>query len=153
MSHFKGIMRNKRGMTLVELIIAMAIFGMIMVSIFPAYLILNITNIVSRENVSANFIAQNTIEELYHLSQDDAVTQSNLAAQLNTLGFFVQVDGTYLNSSNIDFNQNLSVLHDNPENGFTRLILVVESKHSYTYNANTINDYRSQIETIIALGD
>lgn len=83
MSHFKGIMRNKKGVTLVELIIAMAIFGMIMVSVFPAYLILNLTNIVSKENVSANYVAQQSIEELINLSNSSSVTQSNFSTEIS----------------------------------------------------------------------
>ena len=151
MSHFKGIMRNKKGVTLVELIIAMAIFGMIMVSVFPAYLILNLTNIVSKENVSANYVAQQSIEELINLSNSSSVTQSNFSTEISALGFTLQLDGTYLNTSNLDFNQKLSAFHDEPEDGFTRVILIVETKHPYVFNSSTINDYRSQIETIIAL--
>lgn len=146
-------MKNKKGMTLVELIIAMAIFGMIMVSIFPAFLIINMTNIVSKENVSANYIAQNTIEELYQLGQDSTVTQADFATRLASKGFTLDVSGRYLNSADIDFNQWLTVTLDSPSTGFTKLLLIVESKHNYVYNASTINDYRSQIETIVVLGD
>ena len=135
-------MKNKRGMTLIELIIAMAIFGMI----------LNLTNIVSKENVSANYLAQQTSEELYQLSQDSTVTQGNFASRLNGLGFTVDGSGNYVNNSNVDFVQVLTVTHNSPEAGFTRLILIVESKHNYVFDSNSINDYRSQIETIIVLG-
>lgn len=146
-------MKNKRGMTLIELIIAMAIFGMIMVSIFPAFIILNLTNIVSEENVSANYLAQQTSEELYQLGRDNTVTQANFATRLATLGFTLDGSGQYLNSSHADYQQWLTVTHDDPEAGFTRLILVVDSKHNYVLDTNSINDYRSQIETIIVLGD
>jgi prepilin-type N-terminal cleavage/methylation domain-containing protein len=146
-------MKNKQGMTLIELIIAMAIFGMIMVSIFPAFIILNLTNIVSEENVSANYLAQHTSEELYQLGRDDTVTQANFATHLATLGFTLDGSGQYLNNSHVDYQQWLTVTHDDPEVGFTRLILVVDSKHNYVFDTNSINDYRSQIETIIVLGN
>lgn len=146
-------MKNKRGMTLIELIIAMAIFGMIMVSIFPAFIILNLTNVVSEENVGANYLAQETSEELYQLGQDGTLTQADFPTRLNALGFTIDGTGNYINSSNPDFTQILTVSYDNPDVGFVRLILVVESKRNYVFNSNTINDYRSQIETIIALGN
>lgn len=146
-------MKSKRGMSLIELIIAMAIFGMIMVSIFPAFIILNLTNIVSKENVGANYLAQETSEELYELGQDDTLNVGDFPTRLNGLGFVVDGSGNYVNNSNADFSQILTVSYDDPETGFVRLILVVESKHNYIYNTNTINDYRSQIETIIAVGD
>lgn len=146
-------MKNKRGMSLIELIIAMAIFGMIMVSIFPAFIILNLSNIVSEENVGANYLAQETSEELYQLGQDESLTEADFPTRLNGLGFTIDGSGNYVNSSDPDFTQILTVSYDNPEAGFVRLILVVESKRNYVLNSNTINDYRSQIETIIALGN
>lgn len=146
-------MTNKHGMSLIELIIAMAIFGMIMVSIFPAFIILNLTNIVSEENVGANYLAQETSEELYQLGQDETLTEADFPTRLNGLGFTIDGSGNYINNSDSDFSQNLTVLYNNPETGFVRLILVVESKRNYVYNSSTINDYRSQIETIIALGN
>lgn len=146
-------MKNKRGMSLIELIIAMAIFGMIMVSIFPAFIILNLTNVVSEENVSANYLAQKTSEELYQLGQDETLTKAGFPTRLNGLGFTIDGSGNYVNPSDSDFIQILTVSYDNPDVGFVRLKLVVESKHNYVFNSNTINDYRSQIETIIAIGD
>ena len=146
-------MKNKRGMSLIELIIAMAIFGMIMVSIFPAFIILHLSNIVSEENVGANYLAQETSEELYQLGQDETLTKAGFPTRLNGLGFTIDGSGNYINPSDPDFTQILTVSYDNPDAGFVRLILVVESKHNYVYNSNTINDYRSQIETIIAIGD
>lgn len=146
---------NKKGVSLIELIIAMAIFGMIMVSIFPAFIILNLTNIVSKENVSANYIAQQTSEELYQWGKDTTLTSLTLPSRLNALGFFVDVSGKYVNNSNADFTQVLTVILNDPQlgPGFVKLILIVESKHNYVYNANTINDDRSQIESVIAIGN
>lgn len=146
-------LKNRQGMSLIELIIAMAIFGMIMVSIFPAFIILNLTNIVSKENVSANYLAQHTSEELYQLGQDDTLSVADFPIRLNGLGFTVDGSGNFINNTDPDYTQILSVQYDNPETGFIRLILKVVSKHNYNYNANIINDYRSQIETIIAVGD
>ncbi len=146
---------SKKGVSLIELIIAMAIFGMIMVSIFPAFIILNLTNIVSKENVSANYIAQQTSEELYQLGKDTTLTAGTLPSRLNALGFFVDGSGKYVNNLNADFTQVLTVTLNDPNlgTGFAKLKLIVESKHNYVYNANTINDYRSQIESVIPIGN
>ncbi len=147
--------KNKKGVTLIELIIAMAIFGMIMVSIFPAFIILNLTNIVSKENVSANYLAQRTSEELYQLGKDNTLTVGTLPGRLNALGFYIDGSGHYVNNLNADFIQVLTVTLNDPVlgTGFARLLLIVESRHNYTYNSNTINDYRSQIESIIPIGN
>lgn len=148
---------SKKGVSLIELIIAMAIFGMIMVSIFPAFIILNLTNIVSKENVSANYIAQQTSEELYQLGKDTTLTAFTLQSRLNALGFFEDGSGKYVNNLNADFTQVLTVTLTGKSTqlgeGFARLLLIVESKHNYVYNSNTINDYRSQIESVIPIGN
>lgn len=74
MSHFKGIMRNKKGLTLVEVVVAMGLFGVIMVTLFPAFLITNLMNITSREFTDANFEAQSELEEIYNLSKVPVTT-------------------------------------------------------------------------------
>jgi prepilin-type N-terminal cleavage/methylation domain-containing protein len=67
-------MRNKKGLTLVEVVVAMGLFGIIMVTLFPAFLITNLMNITSREFTDANFEAQSELEEIYNLSKDADAT-------------------------------------------------------------------------------
>lgn len=78
MSHFKGIMRNKKGLTLVEVVVAMGLFGVIMVTLFPAFLITNLMNITSREFTDANFEAQSELEEIYNWSKVAGATPTSV---------------------------------------------------------------------------
>ncbi|MDO9592128.1 MAG: prepilin-type N-terminal cleavage/methylation domain-containing protein, partial [Erysipelotrichaceae bacterium] len=59
-------MRNRKGMTLVEVIVAMALFAIVMVTVFPAFLITNMMNNVSKEFMDANYYAQEELEQIYN---------------------------------------------------------------------------------------
>lgn len=69
-------MKNRKGMTLIEVVVAMAIFGIIMVTLFPAFLITNLLNIASKQFTDANFLAQAEIEEIYNHSQTHSLSQT-----------------------------------------------------------------------------
>lgn len=62
-------MRNRKGMTLVEVIVAMALFAIVMVTVFPAFLITNMMNNVSKEFMDANYYASAELEEIYNKSK------------------------------------------------------------------------------------
>jgi prepilin-type N-terminal cleavage/methylation domain-containing protein len=74
-------MRNRRGMTLVEVIVAMALFAIVMVTIFPAFIITNMMNNVSKEFMDANYYATEELEEIYHKGKSQ-----NLAGIATWLG-------------------------------------------------------------------
>ncbi len=71
-------MRNKKGLTLVEVVVAMGLFGIIMVTLFPAFLITNLMNITSREFTDANFEAQSELEEIYNWSKVAGATPTSV---------------------------------------------------------------------------
>jgi len=143
-------MRNKKGMTLVEVVVAMAIFGMIMVTVFPAFLILNLTNIVSKENVTANYVAQDTIEKIYQESK--TVEKANFVSTLTSTHGFALVSTvagvTTLSKTGGGYIQTLTVTIDNPSIDLIRVIINVEA-----INDLTTGDQRSQIETIFDVGN
>jgi prepilin-type N-terminal cleavage/methylation domain-containing protein len=64
-------MRNRKGMTLVEVIVAMALFAIVLVTLFPAFLITNMMNNVSKEFMDANYYATEELEEIYHKGKTD----------------------------------------------------------------------------------
>ena len=82
MSHFKGIMRNKKGLTLVEVVVAMALFAIIVPTVLYALETALKINIVSEEFTDANYLAQTEMENIYALSSTD--TAANV---LGTLGY------------------------------------------------------------------
>lgn len=69
-------MKNRKGMTLIEVVVAMAIFGIIMVTLFPAFLITNLMNIASKQFTDANYLAQAEIEEIYNYSKTHSLSQT-----------------------------------------------------------------------------
>lgn len=71
-------MRNIKGLTLVEVVVAMGLFGIIMVTLFPAFLITNLMNITSREFTDANFEAQSELEEIYNWSKVAGATPTSV---------------------------------------------------------------------------
>lgn len=76
-------MRNRKGMTLVEVIVAMALFAIVMVTVFPAFLITNMMNNVSKEFMDANYYATEELEEIY---------QAGKTATLDEVSDFLESD-------------------------------------------------------------
>ncbi|MPN11651.1 hypothetical protein SDC9_158955 [bioreactor metagenome] len=136
-------------MTLVEVVIAMAIFGMIMVAIFPALLVLNRTNILSEEDVSSNYIAQDLTETMYNYSQtiDEGVFVSYLISD-NGFTLTSHSGTTYLlTKSSSDYDIDLVVKFDTPAAEFVTTLVQVSSNNS------VIEGQMSQIETILSFGN
>jgi prepilin-type N-terminal cleavage/methylation domain-containing protein len=75
-------MRNRKGMTLVEVIVAMALFAIVLVTLFPAFLITNMMNNVSKEFMDASYYATVELEEIYHKGKTDDLTE--IASWLNS---------------------------------------------------------------------
>jgi prepilin-type N-terminal cleavage/methylation domain-containing protein len=76
-------MRNRKGLTLVEVIVAMALFAIVMVTVFTAFLITNMMNNVSKEFSDATYEAQSQMELVYALSRDNTVNQTISDLQTN----------------------------------------------------------------------
>ena len=75
-------MRNRKGMTLVEVIVAMALFAVVLVTLYPAFLITNMMNNVSKEFMDANYYATEELEEIYHRGKTENL--AGIASWLNT---------------------------------------------------------------------
>lgn len=65
-------------MTLVEVIVAMALFAIVMVTVFTALLITNVMNNVSKEFSDASSFAQNEMEIIYDLSISNSLADVQL---------------------------------------------------------------------------
>ncbi len=135
---------NRKGMTLIEVVVAIAIFGIFMVTLFPAFLIMNLTNIVSMEKTDASFVAQNVIEYIYNYSQTTSF--SNTQAEITGSHGYVLVsdsDNVYVYSKiEDDYTVTVSFAINNPSQGLVRVLVVVDANvHS--------GGQRSQLETIV----
>ena len=80
-------MRNRKGMTLIEVVIAMAILAIIVVTLFPAFLITNMLNIISREKTDANYFAQVEIEGLFNHARTHTLEESVIWLQEEAQGY------------------------------------------------------------------
>ncbi|MDD2591621.1 MAG: type II secretion system protein [Erysipelotrichaceae bacterium] len=141
-------MKKSKGMTLIEVVIALAIFGMIAVAIFPSLLVLAKINILSKANLSSNYIAQDVSESLFHYSQ--SIQEDDLISSLvNNHSFVVDdnIDGTYhLSKNEGDFRISVTVIFNAPSNEFVTTIVNVASLN------DTIANQNSQIESILSFG-
>jgi prepilin-type N-terminal cleavage/methylation domain-containing protein len=136
--------KTKLGFTFVEVIIAMAIFAILVVGIFPAFLIgikLNAVSKISVENASE---AQSVMEEIYGYSLNNSLgetidflnpsqyTEKAISGQVTTL---TKTDDVYITV--IEFTAN------SPQAGMTKTLITV-TKLDNPYDAQ-----QGQAETIL----
>ena len=138
---------NKKGMTLIEVVVAIAIFGIVMVTIFPAVLVLNLMNTYSYEKLDTTYIAQQEMEKIIFESRSRNL--ENLRTYLDDVMEYTQ-DNTVLTSFvyHKDFtNYTITVsLTQFETSNLYNLIVIVES------STNDIEGERVQLETMIAPG-
>lgn len=82
--------KNKKGYTLVEVILAVFIFSIVALPLLGIYLQSVKTDVAARNVLNANYIAQNYIEQLYH---------SDYKGALNDLPSYDNVDDFYLSAA------------------------------------------------------
>lgn len=140
-------MKNKSGMTLIEVVISLAIFGIIVVAIYPAFLVLAKMNILSEANLTSNYIAQDVSESIYHYSK--TISEDQLIANIVNDGYtlieqngdnyrLVKTENGYQITINVNFND--------PQNNFVSVIVEVASTNV------TISGQKSQIESVLSFG-
>ncbi len=141
-----ALMKNKLGFTFVEVIIAMAIFAVLIVGVFPAFLIGVKLNAVSKVSVETSTMAQTTMEQIYDYSTTNTLS--------NTLVSMTSGASPYTNQGTVNkvttLNRNDSVYtivvvftQDSPSTGLTRC------KISVTKLVNPYGASPGQAETIL----
>ncbi|MBS3991301.1 MAG: type II secretion system protein [Erysipelothrix sp.] len=139
---------NKRGMTLIEVVVAIAIFGIVMVTIFPAILVLNLMNTYSFEKLDTTYIAQEDMEEIIFESRNNSLVNVRNYI-LNTMNYTFQVDESTASRfvyQRVDARYTISVTLTQINS--TRLFQLMVAVSSST---NEIEGERVQLETIISL--
>lgn len=139
---------NRRGMTLIEVVVALAIFGIVMVTIFPAVLVLNLMNTFSFERLDTAFIAQEAMEEIIFESRDNS--------RIGIRDYIVNQMGYTLISSNPNFefefqeaNYTITITLTQINSTSLHTLLIIVSS-STTGNIDISGD-RTQLETIVSL--
>lgn len=137
---------NRRGMTLIEVVVAIAIFGIVMVTIFPAVLVLNLMNTFSFERLDTAFIAQEAMEEIIFESRDN--TFANVRAFIENNGYTVILDNapTRIEYSRNESNYTISVILTRVDTTTLFNLMVIVSS-----STTDIAGDRTQLETIVSL--
>ena len=134
-------------MTLIEVVVAIAIFGIVMVTVFPAIMVLNLINTFSFEQLDTSFIAQNVIEEVILISRDSSF--ESLANEMIQKGYTSKLVSTepqeivFIKESP-SYDISVEFFQRNNSNLFDVIVLVKS-------NNPTINDAKTLLETIISL--
>ncbi len=142
-------MKNKSGMTLVEMVIAIGLLGIISVSIFPSLVVLSKMNYVSKENLSSNYIAQDVSERLYNYSQ--TIAEDDLVNTLiNNQGYSLSSNtgnSYFLSKDEEDFKIDLEINLSDASTHFVKVNVSVSSLNE------AIDNKSSQIESILRFGN
>lgn len=101
--------RFNKGYTLVELIITLAVIGVMIVPIFDTFLTSNRVNLISKRESSSAFVAQKTMEEL------KAMTQAELDQIISTPALQTRV----VNGANTNFNVDINIVDTTASLGIT----------------------------------
>ena len=75
---------NKKGLTLVELIITIALIGLIAVVFMPVFLLSAKTNKQSEDKLSATYFGKDAMEMVYQISEDTEFIQDKLNVAFST---------------------------------------------------------------------
>jgi len=165
MSHFKGIMRNKKGLTLVEVVVAMGLFGVIMVTLFPAFLITNLMNITSSEFTDANFEAQSELEEIYSRSKTPGITPSTVLSDMGYGSCTVdgatttctknEISSDYIYS--IEYYVYTTFVYTIPDPDVVvpvhSILITASSKLTREVNGSEIGNDRAQLQVVLRFGE
>lgn len=144
------MLKSKKGLTLIEVIVAFALFGIVMVTIFPAVMILNLTNRVSYENTEAAFMAQQTLERVIFESNDANISELSTILTTDSDLLFVYNSGVstseHLVFTKVEgpYTTTLDIQAIEDSNLWQVLVLVVSDTHD-------VEGRRSQLETIVSL--
>ncbi len=86
------MLRTKKGLTLVEVIVAMAIFAIIVASLLPAFIFVARVNVVSKDGIDITAIAQQEAEKFYGYSRNYTYDQTIALSEVTSA--YTISDGT-----------------------------------------------------------
>lgn len=117
---------NKRGgLTLVEVVVAIGLFAVIMVTLYPAFLLTTKIDLTSKQFTDASVLAQNEMEYVYNdfLTNNTTTVVSHLGS---VKGY--ACTGSWTCTKTVGgYTYNLTVTVNTPISKITRLLLTVMS--------------------------
>lgn len=139
---------NKKGMTLIEVIVAMAVFGIMSIAVFPAIFLYSRINTISHQIDSASDVSLQEMEKLVGLS--DTIQSTYLIQTLIDNGYEL-VDPSDLsvptlvyvledNVSTYNIELTITFVEDNPYQVLVHIVVL---------STGSISGERSEIENIL----
>jgi len=87
------MLRKRKGLTLVEIIVAMAVFAIVVATLLPAFVFVARLNVVSKAGVDITAIAQQEAEKFYGYSRNNTYTNT-LALSAVTTAYTITTGGS-----------------------------------------------------------
>ncbi len=132
-------MSLRRGMSLIETIVAMAIFAILIVMIFPALALLNHNNTISQDILEATYYTQQVAERINEVSLSSDSDKQMIHDALLSDGF------SYTTNTYVKFNDpyeiTVTTFDVTDSENLWRVVIVAE---------NDASDY-SQVEMVVRL--
>lgn len=144
----KNIFFTRKGMTLIEIIISLALLAIIIIPFMTMFVHSTSTNSKSQNILDATYLAQNTMEELYSISISypfsDGILQLTASGYTETVivsddeyNFEKEQDGYYIK---------IEIRNSAYTGNLVKAVVKI-------YNNSSMNKLESQMETILSWND
>lgn len=137
------MVKSKLGMTFVEVIVAMAIFAILVVGIFPAFMLGIKLNAVSKVSVETATVSQSIMEEIYGYSLSSNLSDTITALSATYPSPVTVGSQTTLTKNTADYTIVIVFEANSPSAGMTK------AKVSVTKLDNPFGALPGQAETIL----
>lgn len=140
------MLRKGKGLTLVEIIVALAVFAIVVASLLPAFIFVARLNVVSKSGVDATAVAQLEAERFYAYSRNYTYAET-LALTEVTSDYAITPDNgdgvTTLIRSDADFIVTITMAVNSPSQGMVHFNVIVD------FVRNNQNALPEQVDTIL----
>lgn len=141
----KSVYSTQKGLTLVEIIISLALLGIITIPILNMFVHSTSTNSKAQNIIEGTYIAQSTMENIYDLSKSYSFSEGLI--QLTSTGYVeatINPEYDYSYTKEMD-NHYIKIELSNLVYNDSLVKVIVK-----IYNDGTMNKLESQIETILS---
>lgn len=138
------MLRKGKGLTLVEIIVALAVFAIVVASLLPAFIFVARLNVVSKSGVDATAVAQLEAERFYAYSRNYTFTETLALTEVTNDYTISTASGvTTLTRSDADVEVTITMTENIPAAGMVQFNVLVELV------SNTQNALPEQVDTIL----
>lgn len=138
------MLRKGKGLTLVEIIVALAVFAIVVASLLPAFIFVARLNVVSKSGVDATAVAQLEAERFYAYSRNYTYAETLALTEVTNDYAIVTVDAvTTLTRSDAEVEVTITMTNNSPAAGMVEFNVLVELVNNYQ------NALPEQVDTIL----